>query len=156
MFKFSVHTGGVESAVSDAAVNPERIAQLTDQINQQKAAIAQHQAEFNKWMGTTAQLEASHYAAATAIASEDKITELEQQLQPLLDAQQAAGKNATEYAAATDETVWFTDASVVVAGSTDGCAAFLATGADKPGHAVTSLGSTLVLKICKRTSGVRA
>ena len=106
MFKFSVHTGGVESAVSDAAVNPERIAQLTDQINQQKAAIAQHQAEFNKWMGTTAQLEASHYAAATAIASEDKITELEQQLQPLLDAQQAAGKNATEYAAATDETVW--------------------------------------------------
>jgi hypothetical protein len=40
-----------------------------------------------------------------------------------------------------------TDASVVVAGSTDGCAAFLATGADKPGHAVTSLGSTLVLKL---------
>lgn len=37
--------------------------------------------------------------------------------------------------------------AVVVAGSTDGCAAFLATGADKPGHAVTSLGSTLVLKL---------
>ena len=37
--------------------------------------------------------------------------------------------------------------AVVVAGATDGCAAFLATGADKPGEAVTSLGSTLVLKL---------
>jgi ABC-type transporter Mla subunit MlaD len=63
---------GVESAASDAAVNPERIAQLTDQINQQKAAIAQHQAELNKWVGTTAQVDASQYAAATAIASETR------------------------------------------------------------------------------------
>jgi sugar (pentulose or hexulose) kinase len=37
--------------------------------------------------------------------------------------------------------------AVVVAGTTDGCAAFLATGAGKPGEAVTSLGSTLVLKV---------
>ncbi len=37
--------------------------------------------------------------------------------------------------------------AVVVAGATDGCAAFLATGADRPGEAVTSLGSTLVLKL---------
>lgn len=37
--------------------------------------------------------------------------------------------------------------AVVVAGATDGCAAFLATGAGKPGDAVTSLGSTLVLKL---------
>jgi sugar (pentulose or hexulose) kinase len=37
--------------------------------------------------------------------------------------------------------------AVVVAGSTDGCAAFLASGAGKPGDAVTSLGSTLVLKL---------
>ena len=64
--------GGVESAASDAAVNPERIAQLTEQINQQKAAIAQHQAELNKWVGTTAQVDASQYAAATAIASETR------------------------------------------------------------------------------------
>lgn len=34
----------------------------------------------------------------------------------------------------------------VVAGSTDGCAAFIATGADTPGDGVTSLGSTLVIK----------
>jgi D-ribulokinase len=37
--------------------------------------------------------------------------------------------------------------TVVVAGMTDGCAAFMATGAAKPGDAVTSLGSTLVLKL---------
>ena len=37
--------------------------------------------------------------------------------------------------------------ALVVAGTTDGCAAFLATGADQPGDGVTSLGSTLVLKL---------
>jgi sugar (pentulose or hexulose) kinase len=37
--------------------------------------------------------------------------------------------------------------AIVVAGTTDGCAAFLATGAGRPGDAVTSLGSTLVLKL---------
>jgi len=35
----------------------------------------------------------------------------------------------------------------VMAGTTDGVAAFIAAGADKPGHAVTSLGTTLVLKL---------
>ncbi len=35
----------------------------------------------------------------------------------------------------------------MVAGTTDGCAAFLATGADRPGDGVTSLGSTLVIKL---------
>lgn len=35
----------------------------------------------------------------------------------------------------------------VVAGTTDGVAAFLAAGADAPGHGVTALGSTLVLKL---------
>lgn len=34
-----------------------------------------------------------------------------------------------------------------IAGTTDGCAAFLATGASRPGEGVTSLGSTLVLKV---------
>lgn len=39
----------------------------------------------------------------------------------------------------------------LVAGTTDGVAAFMATGANKPGEAVTSLGSTLVLKLlCSR------
>lgn len=35
----------------------------------------------------------------------------------------------------------------VAAGTTDGCAAFLATGAARPGDGVTSLGSTLTLKL---------
>ena len=35
----------------------------------------------------------------------------------------------------------------VLAGTTDGVAAFLAAGATKPGHSVTALGSTLVLKL---------
>ena len=35
----------------------------------------------------------------------------------------------------------------VVAGTTDSIAAFIATGADQPGDAVTSLGSTLVIKV---------
>lgn len=35
----------------------------------------------------------------------------------------------------------------VVAGTTDGCAAFLASGAAEPGDGVTSLGSTLTLKL---------
>lgn len=37
--------------------------------------------------------------------------------------------------------------AAVHAGTTDGCASFLATGADQPGDAVTALGSTLVLKM---------
>lgn len=36
------------------------------------------------------------------------------------------------------------------AGTTDSIAAFVASGASKPGEAVTSLGSTLVLKLCTR------
>ncbi len=39
----------------------------------------------------------------------------------------------------------------VVAGTTDGCASFLATGASEPGDAVTALGTTLTLKLlCER------
>lgn len=37
--------------------------------------------------------------------------------------------------------------AVVVAGTTDGCAAFLASGASEPGDGVTSLGTTLTLKL---------
>lgn len=39
----------------------------------------------------------------------------------------------------------------VIAGTTDGCASFIATGADRPGDAVTVLGSTMTLKLlCDR------
>lgn len=37
--------------------------------------------------------------------------------------------------------------TLVVAGTTDGCASFLATGASQPGDGVTALGSTLTLKL---------
>jgi 7-cyano-7-deazaguanine reductase len=37
--------------------------------------------------------------------------------------------------------------TMVLAGTTDGVASFLAAGASQPGHAVTSLGSTLILKL---------
>jgi 7-cyano-7-deazaguanine reductase len=39
----------------------------------------------------------------------------------------------------------------VMAGTTDGVAAFIAAGADQPGHGVTSLGTTLVLKLLSTT-----
>jgi len=35
----------------------------------------------------------------------------------------------------------------IIAGVTDGCASFLATGADKPGDGVTALGTTLTIKL---------
>ena len=37
--------------------------------------------------------------------------------------------------------------AAIVTGTTDGCAAFLATGAESPGDGVTSLGSTLTIKL---------
>ena len=39
----------------------------------------------------------------------------------------------------------------IVAGTTDGCAAFLASGASSPGDGVTSLGTTLTLKLLSAT-----
>ena len=41
----------------------------------------------------------------------------------------------------------FSQATKVMSGTTDGCAAFLATGASKIGDGVTSLGTTLVIKL---------
>ncbi len=41
--------------------------------------------------------------------------------------------------------------ALVVAGTTDGCASFLATGADRPGQGVTALGTTLTLKLLSET-----
>ena len=41
--------------------------------------------------------------------------------------------------------------AAIIAGATDGCAAFLATGATQPGDGVTSLGSTLTIKLLSRT-----
>ena len=43
------------------------------------------------------------------------------------------------------------DDVAVIAGTTDGCAAFLASGAAQPGDGVTSLGTTLTLKLLSAT-----
>ena len=59
----------------------------------------------------------------------------------------AAGSIICEVSADASRRFGLSARTVVVAGMTDGCAAFVATGAAKPGDAVTSLGSTLVLKL---------
>ena len=59
----------------------------------------------------------------------------------------AAGSIICEVSADASRRFGLPARAVVVAGMTDGCAAFMATGAAKPGDAVTSLGSTLVLKL---------
>jgi sugar (pentulose or hexulose) kinase len=43
------------------------------------------------------------------------------------------------------------EGALVIAGTTDGCASFLATGADRPGDGVTALGTTLTLKLLSAT-----
>jgi sugar (pentulose or hexulose) kinase len=45
----------------------------------------------------------------------------------------------------------FAKETAVVAGTTDGCAAFLATGANETGAGVTSLGTTLTIKLLSET-----
>ncbi|MCX6875633.1 MAG: FGGY-family carbohydrate kinase [Verrucomicrobia bacterium] len=42
------------------------------------------------------------------------------------------------------------ETAAVMAGTTDGCASFLATGATRPGEGVTALGSTLTVKLLSR------
>jgi D-ribulokinase len=59
----------------------------------------------------------------------------------------AAGSIIGEVSAEASRRFGLSTQTVVVAGMTDGCAAFMATGAARSGDAVTSLGSTLVLKL---------
>lgn len=66
---------------------------------------------------------------------------------PKLPAVVAAGSVIGQISARASQKFGLPAKTVVVAGMTDGCAAFMATGAAKPGDAVTSLGSTLVLKL---------
>lgn len=64
-------------------------------------------------------------------------------LPPVVEPGQATGVITPEAAARFGLTAH----TQVVAGTTDGCASFLATGADQPGSGVTVLGTTLTLKI---------
>lgn len=65
----------------------------------------------------------------------------------LLPAVVPAGHPLASLSRTTCAAYGFAPGTLAVAGTTDGCAAFLATGAAEPGEAVTSLGSTLVLKL---------
>jgi 7-cyano-7-deazaguanine reductase len=65
----------------------------------------------------------------------------------LLPKVHAPGEVLGKVSSETAKTFGLDPATDVVAGTTDGVAAFLAAGGSAPGHAVTSLGSTLVLKL---------
>jgi sugar (pentulose or hexulose) kinase len=57
------------------------------------------------------------------------------------------GTPFAEIGPGTARTLGLSASARVAAGTTDGVAAFIATGADRPGDAVTSLGTTLVVKL---------
>ena len=59
----------------------------------------------------------------------------------------AAGTPTGPVSAATSERFGLPAHAIVVAGTTDGCASFLATGADAVGEGVSALGSSLTIKL---------
>jgi len=59
----------------------------------------------------------------------------------------AAGTRVATIAADAAAKFDLPEDTAIVAGTTDGCAAFLASGASEPGDGVTSLGTTLTLKL---------
>jgi sugar (pentulose or hexulose) kinase len=69
----------------------------------------------------------------------------------LLPKVQPAGTQASIVSGASVARFGFAPTTAVVAGTTDGCAAFLATGADEIGAGVTSLGTTLTIKLLSET-----
>lgn len=58
-----------------------------------------------------------------------------------------AGAPVAGISEAAADAFGLSDDVVIVAGTTDGCASFLATGADQPGDAVSALGTTLTVKM---------
>jgi hypothetical protein len=53
-------SGGIESAVAAASASTDKINTLTAQIQQQKAEIQVNDAALQKWVGTTAEVNAAH------------------------------------------------------------------------------------------------
>jgi len=81
-------SGGIESAIAAASKSKDTVNQLTAQITQQKAEIQVNEAALQKWTGTTVEVNAAHAKAAANIEAEKvKIQELNQQLAPLMQAQ---------------------------------------------------------------------
>ncbi|HEV7306379.1 FGGY-family carbohydrate kinase [Ensifer sp.] len=65
----------------------------------------------------------------------------------LLPAVLPAGAPVATIGSAAAEAFGLSHEVVIVAGTTDGCASFLATGADQPGDGVSALGTTLTVKL---------
>lgn len=63
----------------------------------------------------------------------------------------AAGTKVGNITPAMAARLGLPETTAIVAGTTDGCAAFLASGASEPGDGVTSLGTTLTLKLLSET-----
>lgn len=63
----------------------------------------------------------------------------------------AAGTKVGNITPAMAARLGLPETTAIVAGTTDGCAAFLASGASQPGDGVTSLGTTLTLKLLSET-----
>ncbi|HYP67047.1 MAG TPA: FGGY-family carbohydrate kinase, partial [Thiobacillaceae bacterium] len=72
-------------------------------------------------------------------------------IRPLLPELVAPGASLGRLSAEVARRFTLNPACVVRAGTTDSIAAFMAAGVDQPGEAVTSLGSTLVLKLLSET-----
>jgi hypothetical protein len=95
-------SGGIDSAVAAAQQSTNQIANLTTQIDSQKASIAQNEAALQKWTGTTVEVNAAHEKAAANIQAETlKIQELQQQLAPLMQAQSGLPGQITQIENAT-------------------------------------------------------
>ena len=89
-------SGGISAAVTAAQQSSDKIANLTSQIDQQRASIEVNEAALQKWTGTTAEVNAAHEKAATNIQAETlKIQELQQQLTPLQQAQDGLAGSIT-------------------------------------------------------------
>ena len=58
-----------------------------------------------------------------------------------------AGTQTGVISSAAAETLGLPRDAIIIAGTTDGCASFLATGADAPGEGVSALGSSLTIKL---------
>ncbi len=59
----------------------------------------------------------------------------------------APGTRMGQVSAYAADIFGFSQDAIIVAGTTDGCASFLATGASEPGEGVTALGSSLTIKL---------
>jgi hypothetical protein len=91
-------TGAVESAVTAAAGDPTKLAQLQDQLQSQQAELARLEVPISGKGKTTDQLNAAQAVQYAQIdAAQEKIKELQAQIQPLVIAQQAAGTSAQAY-----------------------------------------------------------